>query len=513
MPEVGAAAQRDSQWARLSDALGEQMGLYYPRERWSDLERGITAAARAFGKSADVCVDWLLSRPLSRQQIEVLASCLTVGETYFFREKRSFDVLRDEILPDLLRQRRNSERRLRIWSAGCCTGEEPYSIAMLLANTIPDMDEWNISILATDIDPNFLRKASAGSYSRWSFRDAPAGMTRRYFHQTQDGAYEISPHIKELVEFTYLNLAEDNYPSVANGTNAMDIVFCRNVLMYFDARNAAKVLQRLGWSLVEGGWLFINPVEIPHTALPQLESVQFGDVIAYRKNSTAHATGQSFRMPFENIAPARETVPTSEPVDVVQPRMPEPASERARDYELASASASMPVVAAAQALRQSAAAAYGEGDYRQTVQLSLQILADAPDDTATKALLARAYANQGRLMQALQCCEQAVAADKLNPEWRRLMATILQELGRLDEAGDALVSALYLDPDQPLAHFSLSTVLRRQGRAADARRHVRNALALLEKHPADEIVPESEGLSARRLAEIIRMTLPSGDDQ
>jgi chemotaxis protein methyltransferase CheR len=112
----------------LSDLLAAQTGLHFPAERWRDLARGIAAAAPAFGMpDAESCARWLLSAPLTRHQIEVLANHLTVGETYFFREKMSFEALEQHILPQLIRMRA-SERRLRIWSAGCCTGEEPYSV-------------------------------------------------------------------------------------------------------------------------------------------------------------------------------------------------------------------------------------------------------------------------------------------------------------------------------------------------------------------------------------------------
>src|SRR5712692_5314204 len=130
--------------SHLTDFVAAQMGLNFPRERWRDLERGIVSAAGDFGfADAGSCAQWLLSSPLTRGQIEILASHLTVGETYFFRERKSFAVLEDHILPELIRSRRGNEQRLRVWSAGCCTGEEPYSVAILLNRMIPDLKDWN----------------------------------------------------------------------------------------------------------------------------------------------------------------------------------------------------------------------------------------------------------------------------------------------------------------------------------------------------------------------------------
>src|SRR5260221_12605129 len=136
---------------QLSELIAERMGLHFPPERWADLERGLAGAAKEFGLTdAAGCVDWLLSRALTRPQLEVLASHLTVGETYFFREKKTFDVLAESVLPDLVRARRASERRLRIWRAACCTGEEPYSLAILLQQVIPDLADWQGTDLAPD---------------------------------------------------------------------------------------------------------------------------------------------------------------------------------------------------------------------------------------------------------------------------------------------------------------------------------------------------------------------------
>jgi len=491
MPEIKLhTALQESLWSRLSESLGAQMGLHYPQERWGDLDRGITAAAPAFGMaSAEACARWLLSAPLTRNQIEILATRLTVGETYFFRDKRSFEVLEERIFPELLRTRAGTERRLRIWSAGCCTGEEPYSIAILLARMIPDLRDWNISILATDIDPDFLHKASLGIYSDWSFRDAPPGVKAGFFRQTREGRFEIAPRIKALVSFAYLNLAEDAYPCVGNGTNAMDVVFCRNVLMYFEPARAKQVVQKLGRSLLEDGWLFVNPVEIPHVALPQLVPIHFPGAIVHRKDSNPRAN------PL-----AAERIPVAAPSDLHIGKKPTLALQPEPRKE---------VEAPAQTPYQKAAALYGQGRYAEAARQTLAMLSENSSDAVAMALLARAYANQGRLTEALEWCEKAVAADKLNSGWRYLLATILQEQDRAEDAAAALRRALYLDQNNALAHFVLGNLIRRQGKVKDSERHFRNALSILSGYRQEQVLPESEGITAGRLAEIIQSTVSS----
>src|SRR5438477_1931588 len=202
--------------SQLSEFIAEKMGLHFPSERWGDLKRGLAGAAGEFG-FADVaaCARWLLSASLTQAQVQTLASHLTVGETYFFREKKTFDVLAESVLPELIGARRNREPRLRIWSAACCTGEEPYSLAMLLHQVIPDLQNWHVTILATDINERFLQKAVTGVYGEWSFRDVPAWIKGRFFQRTREGRYSILPEIRKHVTFAHLNLVEEVYDSLA----------------------------------------------------------------------------------------------------------------------------------------------------------------------------------------------------------------------------------------------------------------------------------------------------------
>jgi chemotaxis protein methyltransferase CheR len=216
----------EDQISRLSDFVASSMGLYFPRGRWSDLERQSKLAAREFGfAGAGPFLEWLVSSPINQEQVEMLASYLTISETYFWREPRSFEALRDQILPELIRSRETNGRRLRLWSAGCATGEEPYSIAIALRETLPAWKDWRITLLATDINPHILRKASAGVFGQWSFRNSPAGFKEKYFSPMAKDKYEVNAEIRNMVTFAYLNLVADAFPTPMNDTNAMDVIF------------------------------------------------------------------------------------------------------------------------------------------------------------------------------------------------------------------------------------------------------------------------------------------------
>ncbi len=479
----------------LSEFLGARLGLEFPRERWQGLERALLSASREldFG-DVESCVRTLLSQPLARREIETLASHLTVGETYFFREPRAFEALERDILPELIARRRRDNRVLRLWSAGCCTGEEPYSLAILLDRLIPDLAEWRVTILGTDINPRFLNRASAGVYGEWSFRGVAPEVRARHFRKTLAGRYEILPHIRRMVSFSYLNLAEDSYPALLNDTTAMDVVFCRNVLMYFKPERAERVCRALERALVVGGWLAVSPVEASLALFHELVPVQFPGGTLYRRENGASPVAQAL-LP---LAGAREPeLPRFAPTGPVEP-LPLPAA--AENLSARETAAEPPKAEAASAF---AAAAPPDAEERRGDAAGRGSTNGEAGQTQSIELLARAAANQGKLGEALEWCERGIAANKLDTGLHYLRAMVQLELGASSEAAASLKRALYLAPDLVVAHFALAGLAQRDGKAQDARRHYANALAFLRKRAPEEVVPESEGMTVTQLAELI----------
>lgn len=495
----------DALWSQLSESLSARMGVHYPFERRSDLVCGITAAAAAFGMdSVSGCARWLVSAPLSRTQIETLARCLTVGETYFFRDRPAFEALRHEILPGLLDARtRSAGRRLRVWSAGCCSGEEPYSIAILLRQMIPNLHDWDVSILATDIDPDYLRKARLGIYSEWSFRDMPDGVKEHYFKPIGKGLYQVDARIRSMVRFEFLNLAENVYPSAATGTVAMDLVFCRNVLMYFSPACAAETLQRIELCLSDEGWLLVSPVEIALVGSSQLLPVQLPHAIFHHKGGVASGHGSTQAPPL----------PLHQAMVALVPAM--------RDETTACAPTQPPVIPTSIATHTAATPStstltdeadqlYQLGHYDDARIRFLSLLMDRPEDTTILSRLAKCHANLGQLNEAAALCEQALMIDKLNTGLCCLLGDIRQQQGDDAQAIRMLRRALYLDPDNALAHFSLGNLIRHRNHGARADHHLRTALALLDRCPSDQVLQGSDGLTAGRLAQILRSTEAQG---
>ena len=273
--------------AQAGEFISGSLGLYFPKDRRRELERGLRSVAPEFGfEDPEAFTRWLISSTLSKSQIGVLAGHLTVGETYFFRDKKYFAILEEKILPELIELRRTTGKYLRIWSAGCCTGEEPYSLAILLDKILGDTKDWNITILATDINPTFLRKASKGIYGKWSFRDTPEWVRERYFTKTKQNHFELLPKIRKRVSFTCHNLVQNAYPSSLTHTNALDLILCRNVLMYLTPDYQGYVAGKLFQCLVEGGWLITGPSETTDALSSQIISVNFQGLTFYRKQET-----------------------------------------------------------------------------------------------------------------------------------------------------------------------------------------------------------------------------------
>jgi chemotaxis protein methyltransferase CheR len=472
----------DPELDRLAELVVARMGLHFPASRRKDLLRAAEALAREAGRSdTGAYLKSLIAGPLTDRQTEILTSHLTVVETYFFREMKSLDAFRDHVIPELLRQRAGVDQRLRIWSAGCSTGEEAYSIAMLLTDLIPDPGPWDLHILATDINARALEKAREGVYTEWSFRGMPDPLRERYFKPHGSKAFAVKPRFKSEVSFVALNLATDTYPSLLNDTNAMDVIFCRNVLMYLAPEQVQKIVSSFHHCLVEGGWLIVSPSETSLLHGSGFAAVSFDGATLYRKAKPRQAAA-AIRPPPGPAPSSRihaEVVRTA----VVPDLQPDP-------YE-------------------GALAAYHAGRYDAASAFLKPLLTpgagrECGPSANALALMARIEANQGKLNQAEDWAQKAISANKLNPGYYYLLATIQEEQQRPAEAVQALNRALYLDSSFILAHYTLGTIALREHGHKAADRHFLNAASLLAQRPKTEVLPEAEGVTAGRLLEIVQ---------
>jgi chemotaxis protein methyltransferase CheR len=220
--------------------------------------------------------------------LEVLAASMTVGETHFFRVTPQIEALRRLILPDLI-ARHGADRRIRIWSAGCSTGQEPYTLAMLLCEQLLRPQDWQIELVATDLNRSALDVARRAVYDEWSFRDSPAEFRARYFTPTGN-RWQLSDEIRRMVRFAHLNLAEDPLPFVSEGER-IDLIVCRNVTIYFGKQATQRLYDRLALAMELAGWLVLGPSDPMPAPRSGLEMLAFFDALLWRRKEVAPITG------------------------------------------------------------------------------------------------------------------------------------------------------------------------------------------------------------------------------
>jgi chemotaxis protein methyltransferase CheR len=440
--------ERSAMLELLAMRVEAQTGLRFSAARRSDLDLGLSRMAAARGApGADALAEWLLAEPWDQEKADLCARHLTVGETYFFREPRGLD-----LLCDYARSRfaADPQARLRLWSAGCCTGEEPYSMAMALRQALPGLDPSQVSILGTDLNPASLAHARTGLYREWSFRRTDPALRSRYFTPAGDGRHALDPAIRDQVRFAQLNLALPVYPSAANGTAGIDIVFCRNVLMYFSRALMAQVIARLRACLVDGGWLVVNPSEACAELFAGFSATYHPDAVFYRKTGAADAprTVPAAGLP----APGFRAVPAP-----VARRLP-----RAR-----------PAAPAPEA-------------------------PPAPPDSEPAQALARAHAQEraGEAGAALHGLVRAAARWPMSAQLHGAAAQLALDQGATEAAQRHLRRLLYLEPDSIIGHYLDGVTQAQLGRHARARQAFDAAAALLAALPADLPVPGADGWRA-----------------
>lgn len=248
----------DKDFLRFRELIYDETGIALSERKKRLLVARLTKRLRALGlQSFGEYYDYLINNPAGKDEFEHFINRITTNKTDFFRERHHFDFLHDELLPDIIREgERSGQRRLRIWSAGCSTGEEPYSIAMTVADTFARARGWDIRILATDLDTNVLETASAGIYPSQTVAPINRDYLSRYFVRNGTG-YEVCPEIKHQVVFRKLNLMQPAFPM----KRPFDLIFCRNVIIYFDMETKTRLMNKFHEQLKPGGYMFIGHSE------------------------------------------------------------------------------------------------------------------------------------------------------------------------------------------------------------------------------------------------------------
>lgn len=467
---------------RFRRLVGERSGLAIPEARDAQLERAVAAALRDTRLPDAGALYRRLSDPEGgRADLESFITALTVGETHFFRYAAQFETLERHILPDVIARRRDA-RRLRLWSAGCSSGEEAHSLAILLIRLLPDLAEWDVLVLGTDIDRRALARATQGVYGPWSFRGVPEETRSRHFIP-RGRELEVDPRARAIVTFSYLNLADDVYPSLITGTTGVDVILCRNVLMYFGDEAAGLVIGRLHRSLAGGGWLVPGPADRWQELHRRFACRSFAGTIAFQK--------------VAEVPDAPEAPKVRSRRGAAPERAPRPPTRRGTGPD------------GRRGLRESPPTQGETGADAEVRDLEARAAAD-PRDGRAPYLAAKVYADRLDLAPAQHWIAEALRRDPLLAPAHLLRALVLEEEGRADEALEALRRCLYADPSWALGYFALAGFLERRGERTRAVKALDTVAGLLAGRPPDEPIPDGDGLAAgqlRQLAEAQRELL------
>lgn len=259
-PPDSLLVMTEEEFRLLRDLVYSHCGLWFDDQNSYLLEKRL-ARRLSFNqiKSFREYYQFLRFNRKRDQELEAIMDLLTTNETYFFREEFQLKAFTDEILPEIcaVREGRAGGRRLRIWSAGCSTGEEPYTIAMLLLE-MRQLKDWSIEVVGTDISQRVLQHARRGVYSASSFRTTDAYYRDRYFDQLPDGSFKICDRVKRLVSISHLNLLDSARMKMLG---SFDLIFCRNVIIYFDLSAKKKVVESFYQVLRDAGFLLLGHSE------------------------------------------------------------------------------------------------------------------------------------------------------------------------------------------------------------------------------------------------------------
>lgn len=426
----------------------------------------------------------------SDQEWQHLAVLLTNPESFFFRDKRQLDLLKKHIIPELI-QRKQQSKTIRVCSAGCSTGEEPYSLAILLKELIPNLEEWNLTILGVDINPVSVEKAKAGIYRAWSFRGVDASIQQQYFKPERD-RYQIQPQIRQMLDFEVLNLVKDPFPHPHSRLREMDLILCRNVFIYFGKSAIAAVLNKVYQALQPAGCLLTGHAELHAQDVSQFQTRVFSEAIVYQRpdHPLSHLPLPAL---IKTSTPAKDSEKTTEIQSFSAGAIEPFQSSRLTEHEL--------IQRAENLLRQKA--------YHLAVQQTEKALELNPGNAFIHHLMARILSELDDWEKAIDHCQQAIEIDHSALSSYYLLAGLFERQGKIRQAEQILKQVIQLDSGSIAAYVKLSQIYQQEGDRRQTVRMQELAFAALKPLAANRRIPELNHITVAELTANLESTLKS----
>jgi chemotaxis protein methyltransferase CheR len=290
---TGTAQALDPVYMRVRDVVYKACGIYHADDKMYLLGAACTRRMSQRGvKTSREYLDYLTTRSDRDAEVRAILNEVTIGETYLFRSVPQLEALKRMILPQFMEQKaKMGMKKIRIWSAGCSTGEEPYTntLAMvLLEETLTQLKGWTFDIAATDLNDRSVETAKAGIYGNYTTRNIPELFKKKYMHPGTGDKLVVNDDVKARISFSRLNLSDDSKMLFMKG---MDVIFCCNVLIYFDLPSKSRVVQHFYSNLMTGGYFFLGHAESLYQVNEQFRLVHFPSATAYWKKPPDTALG------------------------------------------------------------------------------------------------------------------------------------------------------------------------------------------------------------------------------
>ena len=477
--------------------IESRTGVYIDDSKQNSLKISLDTRMNVLGvKDYDAYYSLIKTNTVGKKEFDELLNLILIKETFFFRDDRQLRVLTENILPALIERKKDKE--IKIWSAGCATGEEPYSIAMAVMESFPP-DNMNVSVYATDISAEALKKAKEGIYSKNSMRSIDRAMLNKYFTQ-RGGRYHLHDQVKQMVRFDTVNLIDTYFPIEGN---RFDIIFCKNVIIYFRLDTVKTVIQRFYDALAAGGYLFVGHSESLWQISDDFELEEISGVFLYRKDGRNKVAPE--------IKQFRQKGKAATSKVFTRPRTPSPIGTTVSRY----------VTPAAQAVKEKVIPQHivliqkkdlsewvnkkvlpSDGNCEVALEEIEGVLQGDPKNIDAHLLAGKIYANMGLYDKALKKGMDVLEVDDLSEDAYLLRGSIYCKIGEKEKAISAFKKAIYLDDKSVISHYYLGNLYKDAHLNEQAVKEYKNVINIFEANPEGKEWLASEVFTGGQLKEI-----------
>ncbi|MBM2833076.1 MAG: hypothetical protein HW406_237 [Candidatus Brocadiaceae bacterium] len=472
-------------------------GIYIDDSKQNSFKISLDTRMRILGiKDYDAYYSLITTNARGKKEFDELLNLILIKETFFFRDDKQLKVLVKNILPELIK--RKKEKEIKIWSAGCATGEEPYSIAMaIMESHLPD--DINVSIYAADISEGALKRAKEGIYNKNSMRAVDSALLNKYFTQ-KDGWYYLNDRVKQLVLFDSVNLIDPYFPIEGN---SFDIIFCKNVIIYFRLDTVKTVIRRFYNALADRGCLFVGHSESLGQISGDFELEEVSGIFVYRKD------GRTRDVPATKWFEQKEKA-VNRMVFAYQKMPPPLKGEVSQKITHTTQAVRGKVVPQEIDLKRKRNLSEwikkgvqpSDGNYEAVLEDIEEVLQQEPKNMDAHLLAGKIYANMGLYDKALRKSMDVLEVNDLSSDAYLLIGGIYYKIGEKEKAISSFKKAIYLDNNSILSHYYLGNLYKDANLIVQAIKEYKNVIHMFETTSENEERLVSEVFTVKQLKEI-----------